>query len=436
MFEIPPSGTRIADKYLVSGLLGEGGMSVVLKARHLARDATVAIKLIRPEFCDDPQAIGRLKQEALAASRLRTDHVVSVFDVGELPDHRPFLVMEFLEGEDLEHVLAREQKLAVPRAVHIVLQILRALAVGHDAGVIHRDLKPANVHLSERDGEPEFAKLLDFGISHIASVPGVRLTANHQLMGTPVYMSPEQARDPRDVVPASDLYAAGALLYECLSGRPPLYAETIEAMLHRVFIETPPRLDEVDPTIPTRLADVVARALAKDVPQRFGSAREMALALAPFSDERSSRVLASFEPQSVPSRRERRESGEVPTVALTKHPTLKSQLGVMSLVGLGCAALAMALVTLVQTDPAKTGTSASGAALAGEARASLPEPKLPTAPTAASATPAALPEPTAARSAAASPMASERPADPGKAAIRPRRTTSKPASPFELEILR
>ncbi len=432
MFEIPPIGTRIADKYLVTGLLGEGGMSVVLKARHLARDATVAIKLIRPEFCADPQAVGRLKQEALAASRLRTDHAVSVFDVGELPDQRPFLVMEFLEGEDLEQVLAREQKLAVPRAVHIVLQVLRALAVGHDVGVIHRDLKPANVHLSERDGEPEFAKLLDFGISHIASVPGVRLTANHQLMGTPVYMSPEQALDPRDVVPASDLYAVGVLLYECLSGRPPLYAETIEAMLHRVFVETPTRLDEVDPTTPARLADVVARALAKDVQQRFGSAREMALALAPFSDERSSRVLSSFEPQNVPSRRDRRESGEVLTVALTKHPTLKHRFGMLGLFAIGCAAVVMALVTLMWAAPVKTEPSRAGAPFARDASSSLPEPK----PPAASAPAAPAPDPKAANSVTASPVASQRSVAPGGTPVRPRRAAPQPASPFELEILR
>ncbi len=432
MTEIPPTGTRIADKYIVTGLLGEGGMSVVLHARHVARDATVAIKVIRPQFRNDAQAISRLKHEAMAASRLRTDHAVSVFDVGELPDGAPFLVMEFLDGEDLEQVLTREGRLERPRAVHIVLQVLRALGVGHEAGVIHRDIKPGNVHLSERDGETEFVKLLDFGISHIDALPGVRLTASHHLMGTPLYMPPEQARDPRSVVPASDLYAVGALLYECLSGRPPFDEETVEAVLHRVFSEPPPRLDQVEPTTPTRLAEVVARALAKDPLQRFANAREMALALAPFADDRSNRVLASFELAGPRSQRSREATGDLPTVALTRHPTVKRPLGALSLFAVGCAGVAAVLIAIVRPASMKSASSDPRAASAPASFSSLGPTPTPAAVFVPSA-PSSMPQTSS--SSTPTPLASQRAAAPATSAVRPRRQPP-PSSPFELEILR
>jgi serine/threonine-protein kinase len=246
-------------------------------------------------------AVERFVNEGVAASQIDSDHVVKVFDVGRLPSGAPYLVMEFLEGRDLSQLLEREGPvLPVPRAVHFTVQALRALHTAHAAGIVHRDMKPSNCFVINKDGEPDFVKLVDFGISKVraaedgGAAPAPHLTKTNSALGTPLYMSPEQARSPRDVDHRSDLYSVGAILYEMLAGRTPYTSDTGEftEILFKIFTTDPEPLRGIRPDVPEALASIVHRALLRDREGRFASAVDMAEALAPFADERSREHLA------------------------------------------------------------------------------------------------------------------------------------------------
>jgi serine/threonine-protein kinase len=294
----PQPGDVLDGKYRVERLLGEGGMGAVAKATHLLRRAPVALKFMSAAVLSLPGAIERFVNEGVAASQIDSDHVVKVFDVGRLPNGSPYLVMEYLDGVDLGQLLEREgPTLPVERAVHFTIQALRALQTAHAAGIVHRDIKPSNCFVLVKDGEPDFVKLVDFGISKVRASEdgrGAHLTRTNSALGTPLYMSPEQARSPRDVDHRTDLYSVGAILYEMLSGRTPYTAESGEftELLFKIFTTDPEPLTRLRPNLPEGLAAVVHRALQRDVDARFASASEMAEALVPYADERSGQVLA------------------------------------------------------------------------------------------------------------------------------------------------
>ena len=292
----PQPGEVLDGKYRVEHLLGEGGMGAVAKATHILRRAPVALKFMSPAVLSMQGAVERFVNEGVAASQIDSDHVVKVFDVGRLPSGSPYLVMEFLEGRDLSQVLEREGPvLDMPRAVHFTVQALRALHTAHAAGIVHRDMKPSNCFVINKDGEPDFVKLVDFGISKVrtaddgSAAPAPHLTKTNSALGTPLYMSPEQARSPRDVDHRSDLYSVGAILYEMLAGRTPYTSDTGEftEILFKIFTTEPEPLRNLRPDIPEALAAIVHRALLRDREGRFASAADMAEALAPFTDERS-----------------------------------------------------------------------------------------------------------------------------------------------------
>jgi eukaryotic-like serine/threonine-protein kinase len=299
----PQVGETLDGKYRIDAIIGSGNIGVVARAHHLLRDADVAIKFLRPDDGNGPDSarnrqeiVERFRLEAVASSRLATDHVVQVHDVGETADGTGYLVMEHLVGSDLERILAKEGRLSTARSLHIVLQAARALAVAHEAGVIHRDLKPGNIFLCERDGETDFVKILDFGISKLEIAnqqDSLRLTSDAVGMGTPLYMAPEQARDARSATAASDTYSLAAVLYECISGKPPLDASSTVELLYKLVHETPQRLDETF-EVPRELASAVAQALDKNPKKRPASMEAFAAQLAPFADERSDRALASL----------------------------------------------------------------------------------------------------------------------------------------------
>jgi serine/threonine-protein kinase len=294
----PMPGEVLDGKYRVEGIVGEGGMGAVAKATHLLRRAPVALKFMSGAVLSLPGAVERFVNEGVAASQIDSDHVVRIFDVGRLPSGAPYLVMEFLDGRDLGRVLEVEgPRLPVSRAVHFTVQILRALQTAHAAGIIHRDMKPSNCFIIERDGDPDFVKLVDFGISKVRSAdetPAPALTRTNSALGTPLYMSPEQARSPRDVDARTDLYSVGAILYEMLCARTPYTSETGEftEILFKIFTTEPEPIRTLTPDVPDGLAAVVHRALQRDREARFASASEMAEALAPFADARSNDILA------------------------------------------------------------------------------------------------------------------------------------------------
>jgi serine/threonine-protein kinase len=295
----PQEGEVLDGKYRVEKLLGEGGMGAVAKATHLIRRAPVALKFMSPAVLALQGAVERFVNEGVAASQIDSDHVVKVFDVGRLPSGAPYLVMEFLPGQDLAQILEREGgRLSIPRAVHFTIQILRALQTAHAAGIIHRDMKPSNCFVIDKDGEPDFVKLVDFGISKVRSDDPegkpANLTRTNSALGTPLYMSPEQARSPRDVDQRSDLYSVGAILYELLAGRTPYTSDTGEftEILYKIFTTEPEPLQNLRPDVPPELAAVVQRALTRDLNIRFATAVDFAEALAPFADERSANVIS------------------------------------------------------------------------------------------------------------------------------------------------
>ena len=284
-------GDVLAGKYRVERVLGQGGMGVVVAATHLALDQLVALKFMLPQATSQPDAVARFLREARAAVRLRSQHVGRVLDVGTLENGAPYIVMEYLDGEDLGSVLERQGSLPLEQAVGYVLQAIDALAEAHAAGIVHRDLKPANLFLTrQNDGSP-LVKVLDFGISKV-SLGNEGLTATSTIMGSPSYMSPEQLRASRDADARSDQWSLGVILYQLVSGQVPYSADSMPELCVRILTDPLPPLLQVAPQIPPGFATVVERCLEKDRNRRFANVAELALALEPYAALRE-RVLAS-----------------------------------------------------------------------------------------------------------------------------------------------
>lgn len=293
----PSAGEVIDGKYQIDKVLGEGGMGMVARAYHLLLHSRVALKFMNPQFMTFPGAVERFLQEGRASKKIRSDHVVPVEDVGKLASGAPYLVMPCLEGTDLADLLARDGTPGLPtqRAIHFTLQILRGLQAAHAASIVHRDMKPSNCFVVTHDGEPDFIRILDFGISKVQQ-PGqsASLTQTNSALGTPLYMSPEQARSPRDVDGRSDIYSVGVILYELLTGHTPFFSESGEftEILFKLFTADPPPVKSTRPDLDDAFAAVVHKALARETADRYATAQEMALALEPFAGEGSKHLIA------------------------------------------------------------------------------------------------------------------------------------------------
>ncbi len=282
-------GDLISGKYAIERVLGDGGMGVVVSARHLELGERVALKFLLPEAAKNPEACLRFVREARAAARIKGEHVARVLDVGTREDGMPFIVMEYLEGKDLGQVVETRGPLPVPVAVHYVLQACEAVAEAHALGIVHRDLKPANLFLTTSpDGSP-LVKVLDFGISKSQTIftrtLSPSITTVNASMGTPQYMSPEQARDAGTVDARSDVWALGAILYELLSGKPAFDADSVPALVMMIATEEPPALENVRPEVPVALAAIIRRCLQKNRDDRFVDVAGLARAVEPFAPE-------------------------------------------------------------------------------------------------------------------------------------------------------
>ncbi len=274
-------GQTVADKYRVERVLGRGGMGAVYAATHLKINKQVALKFLDREAAQDEDSVERFQREAEAASAVDSAHIVQIFDSGA-HDGQPYLVMEVLRGEDLRTRLKREKRVPVSDAIHISGQVLRALARAHAAGIVHRDLKPDNVFLCQRDDDPMFVKIVDFGISKIArrKATSNTLTRRGTVLGTAFYMSPEQAQAFTDIDGRSDLFSLGTILYEALAGRPPHDGEAYEAILINICTKDAPSVRTHAPEVPEPLAQVISKALSRDRDQRYQTATEFYEALA------------------------------------------------------------------------------------------------------------------------------------------------------------
>jgi serine/threonine-protein kinase len=287
----PTPGSVVAGRYRIDALLGEGGMGAVFRATELAANLAVALKFPSPEMRIRPGMASRFANESTAASRIACEHVVQIFGVETTEGGTPFIVMELLEGRDLDAVVEAEAPLLPARAVHFTLQILRALQIAHAAGVVHRDLKPSNALVVSRDGDPDFVKLIDFGITKIIG-DDKGLTKTSTTLGTPAYMAPEQAKSAKAADARSDLYSVGVILYELLTRRRPFEGESQNEVVIKICTEPPMPIRTLRPDLPAGLASAVEHALVKAQLGRFPTAESFAAALEPFADARSAGVLA------------------------------------------------------------------------------------------------------------------------------------------------
>ena len=273
-------GELIDGKYLVQRLIGRGGMGAVYEGRHTLIERRVAIKVVFDDAASADAGASRFEREVRAAGRIGNDHILEIIDVGTLPSGSRYMVSEFLDGEPLSSRLARGGPMD-PRTIgSLMMQLLTGLGAAHQVGILHRDLKPDNIFIvREKAGKADFVKIIDFGISKFQSLSGssdsMKMTATGVVVGTPYYLSPEQARGVREIDARSDLYAVGVIMYECATGRVPFQAESFNQLIFKIALEQPPPLESIIPGIDPWFVAIVQRAMAREPAQRFQSALEM-----------------------------------------------------------------------------------------------------------------------------------------------------------------
>jgi serine/threonine protein kinase len=273
-------GEVLAGKYRVDKILGIGGMGMVVAATHLELDQRVALKFMLPGAQESPEAAARFLREARAAGRLNSDHVCRVKDVGRFDNGTPYIVMEYLHGENLAVALRKRGPLRVSEAVELTLQAIEGLAEAHAHGIIHRDLKPDNLYLARRNDGSTIVKVLDFGISKIA-VTGIS-TATGDIMGSPAYMAPEQMQSSRDVDQRSDVWSLGVVLYQIVVGKLPFDGDSLPLLCLHVVNDAPKPMSAIRGDLPDGFEDVVMKCLHKEPSGRYSDVAELAQALAPF----------------------------------------------------------------------------------------------------------------------------------------------------------
>ena len=273
-------GDVILDKYRVESILGHGGMGVVAQCIHLQLGERVAIKMLRPDVLRDSDAVERFQREAQAAAKLKSEYVARVTDVGTFSaTHVPYMVMEFLEGNDLDQLIQERGHLPVAWSAELMLQAAEALSEAHSINIVHRDVKPSNLFVTWRPDGSALIKVLDFGISKSPTGSDMQLTQTQSLLGTPAYMSPEQMRSARLVDSRTDIWSLGTVLYEIIEGRRPFEAESFSEMCVKVAVDQPAPMTLAPPA----LQQVILRCLAKAPEQRYASMAELGRDLIPFA---------------------------------------------------------------------------------------------------------------------------------------------------------
>lgn len=284
--ETTPPGSLLAGKYRVERILGEGGMGVVVAARHEVLGQRVALKFLRQHLTAEQSIVARFLREARMAARIQSEHVARILDVGTLEGGAPFMVMEYLEGRDLGEVLRDGGPMPIAEALDYVLQACEAIAEAHKLGIVHRDLKPSNLFLAKRaDGSP-LVKLLDFGISKATEtltspMELAAVTSTQNILGSPLYMSPEQLRSAKNVDARADVWSLGVILYELMAGTPPFMGESVSHVLTIIVADPHASLSSVRADVPADLSAVIDKALSKTKEGRYQSVSELARALMP-----------------------------------------------------------------------------------------------------------------------------------------------------------
>jgi serine/threonine protein kinase len=317
----PYAGKTLADRYEVEKLVGTGGTSIVYRALHLQLRRTVAIKMLKAHLVTDEESKRRFEQEARAVSCLTHPNVVAVYDVGVTKYGEPYIVMEFLQGGSLADLVASEGRLTYERALPIFVQACSALWHAHKKDVIHRDVKPSNIMIVPTDDDPEFVKIVDFGLAKLRALTGEfqRLTKTGEVFGSPVYMSPEQCTG-RKLDQRTDIYSMGVVMYEAIAGRPPFKEKSTIETIRRQIKEPPPRFSEVNPElkIPEELETIILKSLTKNPEDRYQTMEELRADLEAFAFNRVTLpTMASSTSGPVPSLRKLQSSAS--------HPNLPAQ---------------------------------------------------------------------------------------------------------------
>ena len=299
--EVSP-GEMLAGKYRVERVLGRGGMGVVIAARNVELDQRVAIKCIHASLAKDGIAVERFLREGRAAVQLRSEHVAKVLDVGRLQDGVPFLVLEYLEGQDLGERLSERGALPAGDAARYLVEACEAVSEAHALGIVHRDLKPENLFLAVGLGGESNVKVLDFGVSKRTGRGLVALTQAATVVGSPMYMAPEQLRAARDLDARCDVWALGVTLRELLTGRMPFEADSVPELTLKIAHEPPRPIEDDRPGLPPELIAIVDRCLSKDREDRYADAGELATALQAYlSVERVTRTTLKSGSSGPPS---------------------------------------------------------------------------------------------------------------------------------------
>lgn len=293
-------GDVLAGKYRVERVLGQGAMGMVVAAMHIDLHERRAIKFMLPTALGDADGIERFMREARACARLKSKHVAAVYDVGRLEDGAPYIVMEYLEGTDLKSVLQKKKALPVPQAVDYMLQALEAVGEAHQAGIIHRDLKPANMFVAAGVGGVPCIKILDFGIAKLTSSTGLgadfqEMTSTAAVMGSPLYMSPEQMRSSRYVDARCDIWSLGVILYRMVTGTLPFQGQTAPELFATILKDDPAPPSTLNPTLTRGLEAIILKCLHKEPSERWSSAAELANALRPHATEAAPRSASVVE---------------------------------------------------------------------------------------------------------------------------------------------
>ncbi|MEJ7596483.1 MAG: protein kinase [Kofleriaceae bacterium] len=300
-------GTVLLGKYRVEEVLGVGGMGRVVRAAHLYLQQSVAIKVLLPNMAESPSTVARFLREAQATVRLRSEHIARVIDVGTMPDGLPFMVMEYLDGNDLNQILRHHGPQSPAIVCDLMLQACEGMAEAHSIGIVHRDIKPSNFFITRRPDGSMLLKILDFGISK-ASIGVSELTGTQTIVGTPTYMAPEQMRTARSADHRSDIWSMGVVMYQLLTGRPPFSGESYAELVLKVGGEPP---EPMHVTLPPGLGEVILRCLDKKPELRPQNVGELARSIAPYTTDpqvaaagatRATRILqprTSHQPLSV-----------------------------------------------------------------------------------------------------------------------------------------
>ncbi|MBI2894896.1 MAG: serine/threonine protein kinase [Deltaproteobacteria bacterium] len=359
-----PVGKVLSGRYIVLGQLGSGAMGTVYDCENFAIGRRVAIKVLDPVHAGRREAVERFQREARAAAQIGHPNIVEVLDMGQTDEGLPYMVMERLDGEDLCAALERTRCLQPAQAVDIVVQVLAALEAAHAAGIVHRDLKPENVFLARRGLRTDFVKILDFGVAKFRDAmeeESSRLTRDGTTVGTPAYMSPEQASGSRDIDARSDLYSAGVLLYEMLSGRLPHEGDTCNAQIVAIVTRDPLPLHELAPWTPPGLVRVVNRAMSRARTERFQTARDFLSALEPFLE--AEELVVGLDPSESP-RTARGAAGRLSTLELQVPRAWRKRAALVALgLVLACAAVAAILRPSAARPPRIRATSLRASSL-------------------------------------------------------------------------